>query len=80
MATFLTLSCIALVLFGYALLIVISVLLLLIPPIGFLIDAAWLFICSMLIASHVVRNMRWRRYYEASLCRLIRTTRRPESI
>ena len=65
---------------GYTLLIVISILLLLIPLIGILIEAAWLFICSMLIASDVVRNVRWRRDYEVSLCRLIRTMRRPKSI
>src|SRR5262245_11177510 len=66
--------------FGYVLIIVISILLLLIPLVGFFLEAAWLFACYMLIASDVVRNVRWRRDYEASLCRLIRTMRRPKSI
>jgi hypothetical protein len=65
---------------SYALLIAISVLFLLVPPIGIFIDAAWLFTCFMLIASDIVRNVRWRRDYEVSLCRLIRTMRRPESM
>jgi hypothetical protein len=64
--------------FGYVVLIVISILLLLIPLFGLCLEAAWLFTCFMLIASDVVRNVRWRRDYEVSLCRLIRTTRRPE--
>jgi len=65
---------------GYVLLIAVSVLLLLVRPIGILLDAAWLFTCFMLIASDVVRNVRWRRDYEASLCRLIRSMRRRESM
>ena len=66
--------------FGYVLVLVISVLLLLVWPIGLFLEAAWLFTCLMLIALDVVRNVRWRRDYEASLCRLIRSIRRPESI
>jgi hypothetical protein len=66
--------------FGYVLVLVISVLLLLVWPIGLFLEAAWLFTCLMLIALDVVRNVRWRRDYEASLCRLIRSMRRPESI
>lgn len=66
--------------FGYVLVLVISVLLLLVWPIGILMEAAWLSSCIMLIASDIVRNVRWRRDYEASLCRLIRTMRRPKSI
>ena len=58
---------------GYVLLIAVSVLLLLVSPVGILIDAVWLLTCFMLIASDVVRNVRWRRDYEASLCRLIST-------
>jgi hypothetical protein len=65
---------------GYVLVLMISVLLLLVWPIGFLLEAAWLFACLMLIALDIVRNVRWRRDYEASLCRLIRSTRRRESI
>ena len=66
--------------FGYVLVLVISGLLLLVWPIGLLLEAAWLFACLMLIALDVVRNVRWRRDYEASLCRLIRSIRRRESI
>jgi hypothetical protein len=65
---------------GYVLVLMISVLLLLVWPIGLLLEAAWLFACLMLIALDVVRNVRWRRDYEASLCRLIRSIRRRESI
>jgi hypothetical protein len=64
---------------GYVLVIVISILLLLTPPVGIFIEAAWLFTCFILIASDVVRNVRWRRDYEVSLCRLIRTIRPPQS-
>ncbi|HYZ72739.1 MAG TPA: hypothetical protein VE641_06640 [Chthoniobacterales bacterium] len=35
--------------FAYTLLILISILLLLIPLVGILIDAGWLFICSMVL-------------------------------
>ena len=66
--------------FGYVLVVVISILLLLSWPVSILLETAWLFTCFMLIASDVVRNVRWRRDYEASLCRLIRTMRRSESI
>jgi hypothetical protein len=66
--------------FGYVLVVVISILLLLSWPVTIFLEAAWLFACFMLIALDVVRNVRWRRDYEASLCRLIRTSRRPESI
>jgi hypothetical protein len=66
--------------FGYVLVVVISILLLLSPPVGIFVEAAWLFTCFLLVASDVVRNVRWRRDYEASLCRLIRTMRRPKSM
>jgi hypothetical protein len=66
--------------FGYVLVLVISVLLLLVWPIGLFLEAGWLFTCLMLIVLDVVRNVRWRRDYEVSLCRLIRSMRRPESI
>jgi hypothetical protein len=64
---------------GYVLIVVISILLLLTPPAGIFVEPAWLFICFISIALDVVRNVRWRRDYEASLCRLIRATRRPKS-
>jgi hypothetical protein len=62
---------------GYVLLIAISILVLLIPLFGLFFEAAWLFTCFMFVALDVVRNVRWRRDYEASLCRLIRTMRHP---
>ena len=63
--------------FSYVLLIAMSILFLLIPLLGLFLEAAWLFTCFTFIALDVVRNVRWRRDYEASLCRLIRTMRRP---
>jgi hypothetical protein len=66
--------------FGYVLVVAISILLLLSWPVSIFLEAAWLFACFMLIALDVVRNVRWRRDYEASLCRLIRSIRRPKSI
>jgi hypothetical protein len=64
---------------GYVLVIVISILILLTAPVGIFVEAAWLFTCFILIASDVVRNVRWRRDYEVSLCRLIRKVRPPQS-
>ena len=61
--------------FGYVLIIIISVLLLLVPHIGIFLDAIWLLSCLLLIAFDVVRNVRWRRDYESSLSRMIRTMR-----
>jgi hypothetical protein len=61
--------------FAYVLIIAISVLLLLIPLLGIAFDAVWLLSCFLLIAFDVVRNVRWRRDYENSLCRMIRTMR-----
>lgn len=61
--------------FGYILIITISVLLLLVPHIGIFLDALWLLSCFLLIAFDIVRNVRWRRDYESSLCRMIRTMR-----
>ena len=65
---------------GCVLLVAISILLLLVPVIGIFLDAAWLLSSFLLIALDVVRNVRWRRDYEASLCRLVRTMRSRESI
>ena len=61
--------------FGYVLIIIISVSLLLVPHIGILLDAIWLLSCLLLVAFDVVRNVRWRRDYECSLRRMIRTMR-----
>jgi hypothetical protein len=50
--------------FGYVLVVVMSILLLLNWPVSIFLEAAWMFTCFMLIASDVVRNVRWRRDYE----------------
>ena len=65
---------------GYVLLIAVGILLLFVPMFGILLDSTWLLSSFLLIASDIVRNVRWRRDYEATLHRLIRTMRRPESI
>ena len=66
--------------FGYALIVAVSVSLLLIPVVGIFLEAAWLPGCFLLIALDVVRNVRWRRDYEKSLCRMIRTMQSRESL
>jgi hypothetical protein len=66
--------------FGYMLIIAISVLLLLVPLFGIFLDAVWLLSCFLLIALDVVRNVRWRRDYETSLRRMIRSMQSRESI
>jgi hypothetical protein len=66
--------------FGYVCIIAVTLLLLLVPTTGIFLDAVWLLSCFLLIALDVVRNVRWRRDYEASLCRLIRTMQSRESI
>jgi hypothetical protein len=49
--------------FGYVLVVVISILLLLSWPVTIFLEAAWLFACFMLVALDIVRNVRWRRAY-----------------
>jgi hypothetical protein len=66
--------------FGYVLIIVVGLLVLLIPVMGVFLDAFWLLSCFLLVALDVVRNVRWRRDYETSLCRMIRTIQSRESI
>jgi hypothetical protein len=62
------------------LIVVVSVLLLFMPVVGILLDAVWLHSCCLLVALDVVRNVRWRRDYEVTLFRLIRTMQNRESI
>jgi hypothetical protein len=52
----------------------------LIHEIGLLLDVVWLFAGSLLIASDKVRAIRWRRDYEATLCRLTGSVRRRKTI
>lgn len=66
--------------FTCSLIVTVSVLLLLMPVVGILLDAVWLHSCCLLAALDVVRNVRWRRDYEMTLFRLIRTMRNRESI
>lgn len=63
--------------FSYLLIIAVSVLVLLIPAIGVFIGAGWLLSCVLLVALDVVRNVRWRRDYETSLCRMLRAIQSP---
>jgi hypothetical protein len=65
---------------GYCLVLTVGVSLPLVHQIGLFLDAGWLFISSLLIASDTVRAMRWRRDYEASLWRLIRHRRKRKTI
>jgi hypothetical protein len=65
---------------GYCLVLAVGVSLPLVHPYGIVLDLIWLLISSLLIASDTVRAIRWRRNYEASLCRLIRSMRRRETI
>jgi hypothetical protein len=58
----------------------VSVSLFVIPVIGIFLEAVWLLICFLLAALDVVRDVRWRRDYERSLRRLIRTAQSRESI
>ena len=66
--------------FTYGLIVAVSVLLLLMPVVGILLDAVWLHSCCLLAALDIVRNVRWRRDYEVTLFRLIRTMQNRESI
>jgi hypothetical protein len=60
---------------GYCSILAVGVSLPLVHHIGLFLDVIWVCISSLLIASDTVRAMRWRRDYEASLGRLIRTGR-----
>ena len=66
--------------FGYVLVIAVSVSLFFIPVIGIFLEAVWLLTCFLFAALDVVRDVRWRRDYEGSLRRLIRTMQSRESI
>ena len=60
---------------GYALLIFVALLLILIPHFGILLTIGW---CSTMlgaIARDIVRSIRWRREYEVSITRIMRSHR-----
>jgi hypothetical protein len=60
---------------GYALLVFVALLLLLIPHIGILLTVAWCFAVLCAIARDIVRSTRWRREYEVSIIRILRGNR-----
>ena len=60
---------------GYAILIFVALLLLLIPQVGVFLTTAWCFTMLGAIARDVVRTIRWRRDYEVSISRIMRSQR-----
>jgi hypothetical protein len=60
---------------GYAILIFVALLLLLIPQVGVFLTTAWCFTMLGAIARDVVRTIRWRRDYEVSITRIMRSQR-----
>lgn len=60
---------------GYALLVFVALLLLLIPHVGVLLTIAWCFTMLGAIARDLVRSIRWRREYEVSITRIMRSHR-----
>ena len=57
---------------GYAILIFVALLLLLIPQVGVFLTTAWCITMLGAIARDVVRSIRWRRDYEVSITRIMR--------
>ena len=57
---------------GYAILIFVALLLLLIPQIGVFLTTAWCITMLGAISRDVVRSIRWRRDYEVSITRIMR--------
>ena len=60
---------------GYAILVFVALLLLLVPQIGVFLTIAWCFTMLSAIARDVVRSIRWRRDYEVSIARTMRSHR-----
>jgi hypothetical protein len=60
---------------GYAILVSVALLLLLIPKVGILLTFGWCFTMLGAIARDVVRSIRWRREYEVSITRIMRAVR-----
>jgi hypothetical protein len=60
---------------GYVLLVLLALLFLLIPHTGVLITIAWCFTMAGAIARDVVHSIRWRREYEVSITRIVRSHR-----
>jgi hypothetical protein len=60
---------------GYAILILVALLFLLIPHVGVLLAIAWSFVALSAIARDIVCSIRWRREYEVSINRIMRSYR-----
>jgi hypothetical protein len=60
---------------GYALVVLVALLLLLVPHIGVLLTIGWSFAMLGVIARDIVRPIRWRREYEVSITRIVRSYR-----
>jgi hypothetical protein len=60
---------------GYAILIFVALLLLLIPKVGVFLTVAWCVTMLGAISRDVVRSIRWRREYEVSITRIMRSHR-----
>ena len=56
---------------GYAILVFVALLLLLIPKFGVFLTVAWCITTLGAIARDVVRSIRWRRDYEVSITRIM---------
>lgn len=61
---------------GYILLVFLGLLLFLFPCFGILLAVAWFLAMFVLIAHDTVRVIRWRREYEVSIVRVIRSSRK----
>jgi hypothetical protein len=57
---------------GYAILISVALVLLLIPKVGVFLTVAWCVTMLGAISRDVVRSIRWRREYEVSITRIMR--------
>ena len=60
---------------GYAILVFVALLLLLIPKVGVFLTIAWCITMLGAIARDVVHSVRWRRDYEVSITRIMRSHR-----
>jgi hypothetical protein len=61
---------------GYSLLVFLGLLLFLFPCFGILLAAVWFLAMFVVIAHDAVRVTRWRREYEVSIVRVIRSSRK----
>ena len=57
---------------GYAILVFVALLLLLIPQAGVFLTVGWCFTMLSVIGRDIVRSIRWRRDYEVSISRIMR--------